>query len=163
RRQKVRSPQSTVHRRFMRGSGLLSDRALARSLTAVEADGLPSPLGAQRLSRARRISPLVVGFTGPGGAGKTTLIDELALRFLNSRPQGRLAILSHDPSLAGKGALLGDRATMVYAQHDRVFMRSLGTRGKAGGLAVATRQCLDVLKGGGFDLVLVESTGIGQE
>src|SRR5207302_1196728 len=70
---------------------------------------------------------LVAGITGPGGAGKSTLIDELALRFLSRRPGGRLAILSHDPSARGQGALLGDRATMVYAQDDRIFMRSLAT------------------------------------
>jgi methylmalonyl-CoA mutase len=101
--------------------------------------------------------------TGPGGAGKTTLIDELTLRFLNARPRGRLAILSHDPSLRSEGALLGDRATMIYAQDDRVFMRSLATRGNSGGLARSTRRCLEALTASGFDLVLVESTGIGQE
>jgi methylmalonyl-CoA mutase len=91
------------------------------------------------------------------------LIDEIALRFLTSHPHGRLAILSHDPSLPGKGALLGDRAAMVYAHHDHIFMRSLATRGHSGGLASATRACLDLLKHSGFDLVLVESAGIGQE
>jgi methylmalonyl-CoA mutase cobalamin-binding domain/chain len=112
---------------------------------------------------APRSSTRVVGVTGPGGAGKTTLIDEMALRFLQSRPEGRLGILSHDPSFTGKGALLGDRAGMVYAQHERVFIRSLGTRGQPGGLASNTRQCLAVLKRAGFDLVLVETAGIGQE
>jgi methylmalonyl-CoA mutase len=91
------------------------------------------------------------------------LIDELALRFLQTRPKGRLAILSHDPSSAGKGAMLGDRATMVYAQHDRVFIRSLATRGRGSGLAASSRSCLQILKNAGFDLVLVESAGIGQE
>src|SRR5215208_2811277 len=75
--------------------------------------------------------PRVFGFTGPGGAGKTTLIDELVLRFLNHNPKGRIAILSHDPSVVGKGALLGDRATMINSQDDRVFMRSMATRGQA--------------------------------
>ena len=77
--------------------------------------------------------------------GKTTLIDELVLRFLNQNPEGRIAILSHDPSVVGEGALLGDRATMINSQDDRVFMRSMATRGQAGGLSPATHDCLALL------------------
>jgi len=106
---------------------------------------------------------MTIGITGPGGAGKTTLIDELTLRFLGARPNSRLAILSHDPSAVGKSALLGDRATMVYAQNDRVFIRSLATQGHGGGLAASSRSCLEILKRQGFDLIFVESAGIGQE
>jgi methylmalonyl-CoA mutase cobalamin-binding domain/chain len=105
----------------------------------------------------------VVGFTGPGGAGKTTLIDELVLRFLNQNPQGRIAILSHDPSVIGEGALLGDRATMINSQNDRVFMRSMATRGQAGGLSPATQDCLALLARSGFDHVIIETVGTGQE
>jgi methylmalonyl-CoA mutase cobalamin-binding domain/chain len=105
----------------------------------------------------------VVGFTGPGGAGKTTLIDELVLRFLNRNPQGRIAILSHDPSVIGEGALLGDRATMINSQNDRVFMRSMATRGQAGGLSPATQDCLALLARSGFDHVIIETVGTGQE
>ena len=105
----------------------------------------------------------VVGFTGPGGAGKTTLIDELVLRFLNQNPQGRIAILSHDPSVIGEGALLGDRATMINSQNDRVFMRSMATRGQAGGLSPATQDCLALLARSGFDYVIIEMVGTGQE
>ena len=105
----------------------------------------------------------VIGFTGPGGAGKTTLIDELVLRFLNQNPKGRIAILSHDPSVIGEGALLGDRATMINSQDDRVFMRSMATRGQAGGLSPATKDCLALLARSGFDYVIIETVGTGQE
>ena len=108
-------------------------------------------------------SSRVIGFTGPGGAGKTTLIDELVLRFLNQNPKGRFAILSHDPSVVGEGALLGDRATMINSQDDRVFMRSMATRGQAGGLSPATHDCLALLAQSDFDCVIIETVGTGQE
>src|SRR5262245_55694647 len=118
-----------------RSESSLTDLALAKRLTAAETT-TPS------LSRLTPHASRLIGITGPGGAGKTTLIDELVLRFLRAHPSGRLAILSHDPSLVGQGALLGDRATMIYSQDDRVFMRSLATRGRAGGLSPATERCL---------------------
>lgn len=105
----------------------------------------------------------VIGFTGPGGAGKTTLIDELVLRFLTQEPKARIAILSHDPSVVGDGALLGDRATMINSQNDRVFMRSMATRGQGGGLSPATEGCLRELMQAGFDYVIIETVGTGQE
>src|SRR5206468_9864865 len=117
-----------------------SDQELAHKLTKIEeafASRKRSTLNVQHStskSQARHHTSRVVGFTGPGGAGKTTLIDELVLRFLNPNPKGKIAILSHDPSVVGEGALLGDRATMINSQDDRVFMRSMATRGQAGGL-----------------------------
>ncbi|MBW0001102.1 MAG: cobalamin-dependent protein [Verrucomicrobia bacterium] len=142
-----------------------SDRALGRALSVLErvesdAPGLPAGTQAHPGGRTLRI-----GVTGPGGAGKTTLIDELVLRFLRAFGSGsRLAILSHDPSLAGGGALLGDRATMIYSQHDRVFMRSNATRGQAGGVSATTRRASDYLAGTNlFEAVLIETVGTGQE
>jgi methylmalonyl-CoA mutase len=113
--------------------------------------------------KSQMANPEVIGFTGPGGAGKTTLIDELVLRFLNRNPDGRIAILSHDPSVVGEGALLGDRATMINSQDDRVFMRSMATRGQGGGLSPATHDCLALLARSNFDYVIIETVGTGQE
>ena len=85
------------------------------------------------------------------------------LRFLTQNPKGRIAILSHDPSVIGEGALLGDRATMINSQDDRVFMRSMATRGQAGGLSPATHDCLALLAQSNFDFVIIETVGTGQE
>ncbi len=150
------------------------DIELAWKLTEIE-DGLAKSkrptLNAQRstsnTTSGNRQSGIgnakVIGFTGPGGAGKTTLIDELVLRFLKQNPRGRIAILSHDPSVVGEGALLGDRATMINSQNDRVFMRSMATRGQAGGLSPATHDCLALLAQDNFDYVIIETVGTGQE
>jgi methylmalonyl-CoA mutase cobalamin-binding domain/chain len=148
--------------------GLHSERQISVLLTTAIEDmkGRISEISNSKFE----IRPLTIGFTGPGGVGKTTLIDELVRRHLKKQPRSRIAILSHDPSVVGRGALLGDRASMIYSQDDRVFMRSLASRGQAGGVAKGTDRCLQVLKHvkphghrREFDLILVETVGIGQE
>src|SRR5215510_716814 len=136
------------------------DQELAHKLTQIE-DAAAGRTKARNSKFGTRNS-CVIGFTGPGGAGKTTLIDELVLRFLHRNPEGRIAILSHDPSVVGEGALLGDRATMINSQDDRVFMRSMATRGQAGGLSPATHDCLALLAQSNFDYVIIETVGTGQ-
>jgi len=157
-----------VHQRYGKGhkhngrNGAPPDMQLARRLTRIEesfANGKAGRKSATKKSGNTR----VIGFTGPGGAGKTTLIDELVLRLLQRDAQSRIAILSHDPSVVGAGALLGDRATMINSQDDRVFMRSMATRGQAGGLSPATEDCLQLLAQSGFDYVIIETVGTGQE
>ena len=150
-----------VDRIFFAGTPLDEMVGFIRSNYALSRERSERWQGARFVRGSEKLT--TIGVTGPGGAGKTTLIDELVLRQLTAHPRSRIAILSHDPSIVGKGALLGDRATMIYSQDDRVFMRSLSTRGQAGGLSRETKSFLNQLKAGGFDLILIETVGIGQE
>jgi methylmalonyl-CoA mutase cobalamin-binding domain/chain len=150
------------------------DRILARAITIAEGRaGSPNPASNVRPhskkagfgNPALQKKPFIVGVAGPGGAGKSTLIDELTSRFLRANPTGRIALLANDPSHPDSGgAILGDRVSAIYAQDDRVFFRSLATRGSLTGLSAATPAAIDILKASGeFDLILVESVGVGQE
>lgn len=114
------------------------------------------------LSKAKSHST-VVGLTGPGGAGKSSLTDELVLRVLESDPQAKVAVLAIDPSRRKTGgALLGDRLRMNSLNNPRTFMRSLATREANTALSKATKEAIALFKASGFDWIFVETGGIGQ-
>lgn len=146
------------------------DRALARAITLAEGGAgrmrpVPRRPTRGKSTLSARTRPFVIGVAGPGGAGKSTLIDELTSRFLRTDGAGRIAILANDPSHPDTGgAILGDRVSAIYAQDDRVFFRSLATRGSLTGLSGTAPAAIDLLRRSGeFDLIFVESVGIGQE
>jgi methylmalonyl-CoA mutase len=105
----------------------------------------------------------ILGITGTGGAGKSSLTDELIRRLLEHFPDRRFAILSVDPSRRRTGgALLGDRIRMNSVSHERVFMRSVATRQAHASVSQATKDALTLLQASGADLVILETAGIGQ-
>jgi len=104
----------------------------------------------------------ILGITGTGGAGKSSLVDELVRRFLNDFDDKNIAILSVDPTKRKTGgALLGDRIRMNAINNSRVYMRSMATRQSNLALSKNVSEGLDVLKWANFDLILLESSGIG--
>lgn len=105
----------------------------------------------------------VLGITGTGGAGKSSMVDELVRRFLIDFPEKSVGIISVDPSKRKTGgALLGDRIRMNSINSPRVFMRSLATRQSNLALSKHVQGAVDILKASGFDLVILETSGIGQ-
>ncbi len=124
----------------------------------------PAPRTASRSAPCRPSNPPpVLGATGTGGAGKSSLTDELVLRFLADDPEITIAILSIDPTKRRTGgALLGDRIRLNSLACDRVFMRSLATRQAHRALSQHIVQSIAICQSAGFDLIIVESSGIGQ-
>ena len=105
----------------------------------------------------------VIGFTGTGGAGKSSLLDELMRRITTQNPQLNVAILCTDPTRKRTGgALLGDRIRMNTLVTDRLFMRSLASRSSGKELSEKTREAIEVCQAVGYDLIFVETSGIGQ-
>ncbi len=114
-------------------------------------------------AEAQAISTPVLGITGTGGAGKSSLVDELVRRFLLDFPEKNIAIISVDPSKRKTGgALLGDRIRMNSIRNDRVYMRSLATRQANLALSAHIDTAKDILKVAGYDLIILETSGIGQ-
>ena len=136
-------------------------RSLAKSISAIESGG-PDALAIEQRALQKPASAHVLGITGPPGAGKSSLISALLPHALDH--YGAVAILAVDPSssLTG-GALLGDRVRMDYRHFDqKVFFRSMASRGYQGGIAAATRASVNVLDAAGWPLVIIETLGIGQ-
>ncbi len=140
-------------------------RALARLLSLVE-DESPQVRSVIKDLMHTTGTARVIGLTGAPGVGKSTVTGALvgAFRSLESRGY-RVAVLAVDPSSPFTGgALLGDRIRMqAHATDDHVYIRSMANRGQLGGLAAATPQAIRVLDAAGFDLILVETVGVGQD
>ncbi len=135
---------------------------LGRAISIVEQSPDGDLASEARLIAAARTAP-VVGITGTGGAGKSSLIDEIVVRYLADFPDHTLGIVSVDPSRRRSGgALLGDRIRMNAVTHPRVFMRSLATRQANLALSPHVSSAVDLIKAAGYDLVILETSGIGQ-
>ncbi|MFZ0486418.1 MAG: fused isobutyryl-CoA mutase/GTPase IcmF, partial [Arenicellales bacterium] len=145
----------------------LGDRVqLARLITAIENDTLSSLARAQLNKAIEQNSAKtpVLGITGTGGAGKSSLTDELIRRFRMDRDDElRIAVLAVDPSRRKTGgALLGDRIRMNAIEHSNIFMRSLATRGTDAELPGYLSDVVEATRLGGFDVIVIETPGIGQ-
>ena len=141
-----------------------SRRQLAQIITALENGTYPEALRKKLLHAAAGLKVPTLGITGTGGAGKSSLTDELVRRFrLDQGDSIKLAIISIDPSRKRTGgALLGDRIRMNAIEHPNIYMRSLATRDTGSELSAALPEVLAACKLAGFDLVIVETSGIGQ-
>jgi len=139
-------------------------KAIARLISAAE--NFPEESKADMVkvhAMAKDTATPVLGITGTGGAGKSSLVDELVRRFLIDFPEKEIAIVSVDPSKRKTGgALLGDRIRMNSIRNERVYMRSLATRQSNLALSQHVSEALEILKAANYDLIILETSGIGQ-
>jgi isobutyryl-CoA mutase len=140
------------------------DGRIAATLSAIENGSISEHELAQIRKRAQEANGVpIVGLTGTGGAGKSSVTDELLNRFLHYFPEMRIAVLAVDPTRRRTGgALLGDRIRMNSLRSDRVFMRSMATRRQHLAVSEMVGDSLALLRTSGFDLVILETAGIGQ-
>jgi methylmalonyl-CoA mutase len=138
---------------------------IARTLSVLEGAGEEDPQGQlvrRTLAKSRNKVP-VIGITGTGGAGKSSLTDELLARFVRYFPGKQIAVVAMDPTRRRSGgALLGDRIRMNSLSSDSIFMRSLATRRQNLATSAVLKEVIDLYKAAGFDLIIVETAGIGQ-
>lgn len=139
-------------------------RTLARVITALENGVYGAEIREGLVAAAARCHAPVLGITGTGGAGKSSLTDELVRRFLiDQEDRLKIAIISIDPSRKRTGgALLGDRIRMNAIDHENLYMRSLATRDTGTEVSRALREVIAAAKLTGYDLIIVETSGIGQ-
>ena len=139
-------------------------KAIAGAITVAENDPEGTQNFVEELKKlSKNNSAPILGITGTGGAGKSSLVDELVRRFLVEVEGKTLAIISVDPSKRKTGgALLGDRIRMNAINNPRVYMRSLATRQANLALSKNVQESIDICKAAGYDLIIVETSGIGQ-
>jgi methylmalonyl-CoA mutase len=137
--------------------------ALARCISILENKGVQvDEIMEAMISKSETVIP-VVGITGTGGAGKSSLTDELIRRFLSEFSQKTIAVVSVDPSrIKTGGALLGDRIRMNSIDTPRVYMRSMATRASDRSTSAALKEVINLYRKANFDLIIVETSGIGQ-
>jgi methylmalonyl-CoA mutase len=138
--------------------------SIARLISAAENYPADNVEILKRVSdEAAQLNTPVIGITGTGGAGKSSLVDELVRRFLVDFPEKHIGIISVDPSKRKTGgALLGDRIRMNSIFNDRCYMRSLATRQSNLAMSKYVKEAVDILKSAKYDLVILETSGIGQ-
>jgi methylmalonyl-CoA mutase len=138
---------------------------LARAISALETapEGDATVVAIRRAIAAARLRTPVVGLTGTGGAGKSSLNDELLQRFLRQFPALQIAVVAMDPTRRRSGgALLGDRIRMNALSSERIFMRSLATRRQHLATSAVLKDVIGLMGLAGFDLIVIETAGIGQ-
>ena len=139
-------------------------QSLTRIITALDNGVIPAEVCKALVADAERVNTPVLGITGTGGSGKSSLVDEIVLRFrFDQRDCLRIAVISIDPSRRRTGgALLGDRIRMNAIEHPNIFMRSLATREAGSEVSAALPDIIASCRLFGFDLIIVETSGIGQ-
>ncbi|HUC81370.1 MAG TPA: methylmalonyl-CoA mutase family protein [Flavisolibacter sp.] len=144
-------------------------RRIARAITLAEAGQDYKPVlenlknGKATDISVQSVAAPILGITGTGGAGKSSVTDEIVRRYLNTFPDKTIAVVSVDPSKKKTGgALLGDRIRMNAISSPRAYMRSLATRDSEVALSAHVQDALDICKAAGFDFIVLESAGVGQ-
>ena len=148
-----------VYKKPMTLGELKDVRKIARQITNAENGQFQKP-GAEQ---DKKTATPVLGITGTGGAGKSSVTDEIVRRFLNNYPDKTIAVISVDPSKKKTGgALLGDRIRMNSISSPRAYMRSLATRESDKALSEYVEEAIDICRDAQFDFIILESAGVGQ-